>query len=77
MVLCFLVPGSARGRKWVAVGTGTETGNESGGVRCDWGLGILSFPDSGFLLSLTLSLPLISTAALCGWGPASSHPGAE
>ena len=44
--------GGTRDREWGAVGT--ETGNETRRVRCDWGLGILVFPDSGFLLSLTL-----------------------
>lgn len=38
----------------------------------DWGWGE-SGSRFGVLLSLTLSLPLISTASLCGWGPPSSH----
>lgn len=72
----FLGFGGGRGREGVAVGTGTEIGR----VRCDWGLGILGFPDSGILLSLTF-LPSVffpflffATASLCGWGPSSSHP---
>ena len=66
--------GRCGGRGGGAVGTGS--GTETGRMRCDWGLGILAFPDSGFLLSLTLSLSLLSTASFRGWGPPSSHPGA-
>ena len=63
--------GGACGRGCVAVGTEPET--ETGRVRCDWGLGIFSFPDSGFLVSLTLGF---ATASLCDWGPPSSQPAA-
>ena len=45
-------------------------------MRCDWGLGIFVLPDSGFLLSLTLSFRLLTTASLRGWGPPSSCPAA-
>ena len=60
--------GAARDRGGCAVGTGT--GNESGRVWCDWGLEILAFPDSGFLLSLTLLPSVFFDSVVVRLGPA-------
>ena len=59
--------------RWCAVGT--EAGNETWTVRCDWGLGSSCLPRFEVFAFLD-SLPFSSfaTATLCGWGSPFSHP---